>query len=125
MSLANVICNAVKIAKANLGDLVVQAVLRRTTGKTYDTATGRYESTTVNRDLEVAPDKFTYTEMNAADFNQTDVKLTVFNPDNDIEISTDDQIMYPAVGGALYSVWKVLPEHVGGYKPVIAVVLRK
>jgi hypothetical protein len=125
MSLADAICTAVRIAKQNLGDLIVLSTLKVKGDKTYDVGIGQYTYTETLRDVEVAPEKFTYEELGMVDYDQSDVKLVVFNQTNDIEITTSDQMEYPKGSGTWYEVKKVVPNYVGGYKPVLNVVLRK
>lgn len=121
--IASAVNSAIKIAKANLGDLLREHTLKKASGKTYDTATGRYTTTYVDLTVEGVPDKFSFQEMQAEDFVQTDVKMIIFNDDNNsLTITTDDALL---MDGVQYAIRKVDPVFVGGFKPMFQLALRK
>lgn len=123
MSLSDQVLAGIRIARANLGDLLVKATLIRVTGpKVYDTATGKYTVPTEEVEVDGFVDKFSFMELQAQDFNQTDIKFVVFNTENDLNVSTTDSIKF---AGITRSIIAVKPEYVGVYKPVIALTLRK
>lgn len=85
MSLSAVVNNAIKTARQGLGDLVQSATLRIITNQVYDTSKGEYVNTTEDRPVEVVKDTFTFHEQQLEDYRQTDIKLVLFNPNNDLE----------------------------------------
>ena len=121
MSLAGAINAAVKSAKRSLGDVIVQATLRKP-NSTYDTALGRYVDAPVDFSVEVAPDRFTLSEQQDPNYQILDVKLIVFNQNNDLEISTEHKMIYL---GHVYNIRKADPSPVGGFKPIWTVMIRK
>lgn len=122
MSLASAVNEAVRIARRNLGDAIVQATLHRTESKTYDSATGTYSSSPSEITIDGVVDKFTYTEESSQDYHVTDVKFAIFNPSNDLEIGLQDQITLHDI---VYRVHRVNPTYIGGFKPIITVILKK
>ena len=122
MSMAATINKAIRSARASLGDLVVGATLQFINQNVYNTTTGSYEPQTTSIPVEVIPDKFTFTEQQAGDYQITDIKLLVLNPDNDLEITTNHTIQYL---GQRFNIHKSEPAFIGAYKPVWTVVLRK
>lgn len=121
MSLAGAVNSAVKQARMALGDVIVNATLREV-NSVYDTTTGRYIDTDVDKSVEVAPDKFSFNELQDPGYQGTDVKLIVFNPNNDIDISINHKVIYL---GMQFNIRKIQPESVGGYKPIYTVILKK
>jgi hypothetical protein len=122
MSMTDVIMAAVRVAKEAAGDLVVKAMLRHKTGQTYDTATSKYVPSYDDTEVELVRDKFTFVEERDPTYQTTDMKILVFNPTNELDITTADRFTIDEVE---YSVKRVLPTYVGGYKPVIGLVLQK
>lgn len=122
MSISSAINQALKAARTQLGDLVKAATVRNVTGKTYDSSAGTYTPTTSDRLVEYVPDQFSYNEQMEQGFEQTDLKIGVLNPNNDITITTSDLMILDQVE---YRVRKVIPVYVGGFKPLLTVVLRR
>lgn len=123
MSLSDQVLAGIRIARVNLGDLLVKASLIRVTGpKVYNTSTGTYTVPTETIEVDGFVDKFSFSELQAQDFLQTDVKFVVFNTENELNITTADSIEF---AGVRRSIIAVKPEYVGIYKPVIALTLRK
>lgn len=121
MSLAGAVNAAVKAAKKSLGDVIVGAILRKP-NSTYDTTLGRYVDTQVDLPVEVAPDRFTFNEQQDQNYQINDVKLIVFNPNNDLEISTEHKIVYL---GYVFNIRKADPTPVGAFKPIWTVMIRR
>lgn len=122
MSLSSLVNSAIKQARTGLGDLVQSAILRTISGQTYDTATGRYTPVTQDRPVEIVKDQFTFHEQQLDDYRQTDIKLILFNPNNDLEPKMGDLIL---LNGVEYPIIKADPAFAGGYRPVWTLVLRK
>lgn len=120
MSLASTTIQAVRIAKIALGDLVTTTTLRSLVSRDY--VDGEYRITSVDKTVEVAVDKFTFHEQQLEKYQQTDVKLIVFNLNNDITISMQDQIIWNA---RELNVIEATPVYAGSTIPVWTVVLRK
>lgn len=122
MSLAGAVNAAVKAAKKGLGDLVSTAVLRKIVSETYNVGLGKYIPVTEDHTVEMVPDKFSYNEQQDADYLATDIKILVFNPDNDIVISPlSKMVLY----GTIYNIRKADPVYVGAFVPVWTVILKK
>lgn len=122
MSMAKAINDAIRIARVNMGDLIGKGTLRTISSKTYDAAVGRYVTTSADVEVEYVFDKFTYEEQQAEDFLQTDLKIVLFNPDNNLEPSTEDSMVIHSVE---YAIRKADPSFIGGYRPVWTLYLRK
>lgn len=122
MSLASLVNSAIKQARTGLGDLVQPAILRTISGQTYDTATGKYTPINQDRSVEVVKDQFTFHEQQLDDYRQTDIKLVLFNPNNDLEPKMGDFIL---LNGVEYPIIRADPAFAGGYRPVWTLVLRK
>lgn len=115
------ITKAIKVAKANLGDLVLSASLKRVTGQSY--VDGTYTPIETSTPVDLVVDKFSYNEMQSGEFKETDMKVSVFNNDaGDLSITTDDRIVLDSIQ---YSVYKVDPARVGPVIPLFEVVLRR
>lgn len=121
MSFAGLINQAVNTAKQALGDLVRPGTLRMVTGRTY--VDGAYVDTVEDIAIEIAPDKFTYLEQQEDDFVQTDVKLILFNPNNNLEPTNRHK--YVDEFGKVFEIKKSEPVRVGHYIPTWTLVLRK
>lgn len=122
MSLASAVNEAIIAAKAGLGDLVISAIHKKVTSKTYNAAAGKYEAVTTDIAVEGVADTFSFVEQQALDFNQSDVKFSVFNPGNDLEFSTEDKFVLYDVEMQIIRIHFV---YVGGFRPMITLVLRK
>lgn len=122
MSFAGAIDEALRIARRNLGDAIVQATLHRVESKTYDSATGTYSSSPSEIAIDGVIDQFTFLEQSAEDYQATDVKFSIFNPNNDIVIEIQDEITLHEVK---YRVHRVKPVYIGGRRPLITVILKK
>lgn len=122
MSLAQQVNQAINTAKAALGDLVVAGTLREVTGRTYDTGTGLYTDTVVDHPVEVAPDKFSYTDEQSGQFEQTDIKMILFNPNNDLFPTTKHQLI---LSTGTFNILKSDPSYAGSFIPAWTLVLRK
>lgn len=122
MSLVAQINQALNDAREALGDLVLDVTLRRTTAKVYNTATGTYTSTPVDVQAQGVMDQFTFTEMNAPNFDANQVKFTLFNPNNDLVVTPADFLIISAVQ---YPINKILKNYVGSTVPVFTLYLRK
>ncbi len=122
MSLSGAVNSAVKAARQGLGDLVTNATLRKINSETYDVAQGKYIPVTEDRTVEMVPDKFSYNEMQDTDYLVTDIKILVFNPDNDIAISP---LHHVVLHGTTYSIRKADPVYVGAFIPMWTVILKK
>lgn len=124
MTIASAINRAVTLAKQNMGDLVFSAVQKKKVSKTYNTATGRYVLVTDDVSVEGVFEKFSYQEMQSEDFVQTDIKVSIFNPDNTLSFDSEDSLV---IGSdvTLYAIRKIDPVRVGGFTPVFTLVLRK
>lgn len=122
MSLSNAINAAVAAARRALGDLITTATLKKVVSETYDTAQGKYVPVTQDISIQVAPDRFSYNEQLDPDYQMSDLKLIVFNPDNSITINTSHRLVYE---GVEYGVRKSDPTIVGGFRPIWTVMLRK
>lgn len=120
MSLAGTIVQAVKTARREMGDLIQPTVLRVMTDRQY--VDGRYVNQYDPRDVEVVMDKFTFHEQQLEDFQQTDVKLVLFNPNNDLRPTIQDQMTW---NGRDIPIIKSEPVYVGGHIPVWTIVLRQ
>lgn len=121
MSLSGAVNAAVKAAKKSLGDVIVGATLRKP-NSVYDTTQGKYVDAPVDTPVEVAPDRFTFNEQQDQNYQINDVKLIVFNPNNDLEISTEHKIVYL---GYVFNIRKADPTPVGGFKPIWTLMIRK
>lgn len=121
MSLAGAVNAAVKQARIALGDAIVTATIRKP-NSTYNASTGKYVDSPIDTPVEAASDKFTFNEMQDPGYQVTDVKLIIFNPNNDIDISIDHRILYL---GMNFNIRKIQPESIGGYKPIYTVILKK
>lgn len=121
MSLAQVIIEGIRVARSNLGDLIEKATLVTVT-KTYDTTQGKNVESKSEVEVEIVRDKFTWVEQQAPGFQETDVKVLMFNPNNDIEVDANARLV---LDDTTLHVKKVDPSWVGGYKPVITLVLRR
>lgn len=122
MSLSAVVNNAIKTARQGLGDLVQSATLRIITNRVYDTSKGEYVNTTEDRSVEVVKDTFTFHEQQLEDYRQTDIKLVLFNPNNDLEPTISHCLV---MNGVEYPIIKAEPAYAGGFRPVWTLVLRK
>lgn len=122
MSLAGVVNSAIKQARIGLGDLIQSGTLRLITGRTYNTSTGQYTNTTVDKAVEVVKDQFTFHEQQLDDYRQTDIKLILFNPNNDLEPTISHTMI---LSGIEYPIIKADPVFAGGYRPIWVLVLRK
>lgn len=120
MSLARLVNQAIKTARIELGDLIQPAILRTIVSRSY--VDGSYVPNTNDTPVEVAPDKFTFHEQQLEDYRQTDVKMILFNPDNNLEPSTGDFLV---LDGREIPIIKAEPAYAGGYRPVWTLVLRK
>lgn len=120
MSLSSTVVQAIKSAKRELGDLVQTTVLNVHTGRTY--VGGKYENTYDPKNVEVAMDKFTFHEQQLEDYQQTDVKLVLFNPNNDLKPTRQDIMVWE---GREIPIIRAEPVYVGGYIPVWTLVLRQ
>jgi hypothetical protein len=115
------VLKALKVAQANLGDLLRDVTLKRKTGEVY--ANGTYTPTEVDVSAKMAIDAFSYQEKESGLFKETDVKASIFNNDaGDLVVTTDDHIV---LDGIRYSVYRVNPAYVGGIVAVYEVILRR
>lgn len=121
MSIAGAIDQAIKVAKRNMGDLLVSMTLKVPGSTTY---VGGVKTTTYNDvTVEGVPDKFSYHEMQAEDFVQSDLKYVIFNnAAGTLDPKTDCQLV---IDGVAYQIRKVDPTKVGGFTVVFTLVLRK
>lgn len=120
MSLSRTVVDAVRIARREMGDLVKLTVLKVNTGQIYEG--GKYENTYDPQNVEVVVDKFTFHEQQLEDYQQTDVKLLIFNPNNDLKPSRKDLIVWDEKD---IPIIRADPIYVGGYIPAWTVVLRQ
>lgn len=120
MSLANTINQAVLAAKTALGDLVNKAVLRVMTDRQY--VNGQYIKNYTNVDVEVVVDKFSYHEQMLPSYQQTDVKLYLFNPNGDLNPTIQDMMTW---NGKDLAIIKAEPVYVGTQIPMWTIVLRQ
>ena len=121
MSMVTQIMGAIKTAKANLGDLLIEAVLQKVTGKTY--VNGTYVPTTVNVPIELVVDRFSIEERMAEGFKETDLKVSVFN--NDEQTLVIDPMDKVLLDGETYGILSVDPAYVGPIKALFELKLRK
>lgn len=121
MSFAALINQSINQAKKSLGDLVRPATLRMVAGREY--VDGSYVDVTEDIPVEIAPDKFSYMEQQAEDFVQTDVKVILFNPNNDLTPTTRHKIVDEM--GRVFEIKKSDPAVIGFYIPTWTLVLRK
>jgi len=120
MSLANTVGQALNQAQAALGDLVKTAVLKSFVSKTY--TNGQYVKTYNDLNVDVVTDKFSYHEQEMPDYQQTDIKLVVFNPLGNLNLTIQDMMVW---GTKELSVISADPVYVGNTIPVWSVVLRQ
>lgn len=121
MTLAGAINAAVVSARRSLKDVIVNATIR-IPNSTYDTDTGKYVDSPIDTSVEVAPDRFTFNEQQDENYQLSDVKLIVFNPNNDLEITTGHQVVYL---GSVFNIRKADPVNVGAFKPIWTLMIRK
>jgi hypothetical protein len=121
MSLSGAINSAIKVARAKLGDLVQSGTYRSFSGRSY--VAGVYTTTYINTPVDYAPDRFTLEETRDADYQLSDIKLVVFNPDNLISVFTvNDAFIMDSVQ---YNIRRVDVAKIGGFQPVVTIILRK
>lgn len=122
MSSAGLVRRAVTKAKIALGDTVINALLDKVS-TVYDTSTGRNVETVVTQSLEVVIVKADYLEIQAGDIRQSDIKVIVFNTEDDkVRVSVQDKIWLNSVQ---YNVVKSTPSYVGNVISIFEVFLRK
>lgn len=119
MSLSRQIFNAIRTAKRSLGDMVLTGQLIAYTTEYQD---GEYVNVGVERNIDIVPDQFSYEELTSLNINEIEVKLLVFNVNDDLVIKTEDKIRYK---GDEYSIYLIKPESVGALTPVYTVMLKK
>jgi hypothetical protein len=121
MSLSGAINSAIKVAKAKLGDMVRDGTYRSFTGRSY--IAGVYTPSYNNFPVSYAPDRFTLEEMQDADYQLSDVKIVVFNPDNQIgSFTVNDAFIMESVQ---YNIKRVNVAKIGNFQPVVTLVIRK
>ncbi len=120
MSLALTTAKAITMAQRSLGDLVKQATFRSVTGRTY--TAGQYVNEYTDVPVDVIVDKFSFHEQQMENYQQTDIKLVIFNPKNDLAPKLQDRMVW---GGKELLVIQADPVYVGAYCPVWTVVLRQ
>lgn len=121
MSISSTINQAIRIAKVNLGDAVSVAEYRRAVSSTYNTTTGQNEIVWESVNIEYVPDKFDFNELQSGAYEESDVKITVFNPDNTLVFKTKEIVV---IGGQELKVYRALPSKMGAFTPVWTLVLR-
>lgn len=122
MSISNTVQKAIRIAKVNLGDMVrIGQYLRRTSSQ-YNVATGDNSDVTETVNIQWVPDKFSYIELESGMYTEKDVKITVFNDNNDLNFVMDESI---TIDGQTYSIFKAFPTKIGSFTPVWSLVLRQ
>lgn len=121
MSLASAVDRAVRIARMNLGDTICIAQYARPTVAHYDTLNGTKESSTVTIDVEYVVDKFSYQELQSGQYQETDIKIVVFNSKNDLTFQVKEFIH---MDGVKRPIFKAMPNKIGPYTPVWSLVLR-
>lgn len=122
MSISSAVQKAIRIAKVNLGDIVRTGQYLRRVSSQYDVATGDHLDTTETVNIQWAPDKFSYTELESGMYLEKDVKIMVFNDNNDLNFNMDESIV---IDGQTYSVFKAFPTKVGSFTPIWSLVLRQ
>jgi hypothetical protein len=120
MSLSASINQGINLARSSLGDLVKSTTLRVMTGKTY--VAGKYIKTFKDVPVEVLVDKFSYHEQLLPDYQQTDVKLVLFNTLGTLNPNAEDLMVWI---GSEFSVDKADPVYVGSSIPIWMIFLRK
>jgi hypothetical protein len=121
MSMVAQIMQGIEIAKKNLGDLLLTATLRHQTGSTY--LSGTYTPATVDVPVQLVIDQFTKEDRERQDFQETDIKVSVFNnADQTLEVDYKDKIL---LNGVLYNIQVLNPAFVGNVKALFELVLRK
>ncbi len=121
MSMVAQVMEGIKIAKANLGDLLLSATLKHKTGETY--VGGTYTPTEDDVPIQIVIDQFTFEDRQMEDFRESDLKVSVFNNDaQDLVIDFSDKIL---LNGVRYDIVRLEPQYVGTVKAVYEVVLRK
>lgn len=122
MSISSAVQKAIRIAKVNLGDIVSTGQYVRKISSQYDTSTGNNSQVTENIDIQWAPDKFSYVELESGMYTEKDVKVMVFNDLNNLNFIVDESII---LDGQTYSVFKAFPIKVGSFTPIWSLVLRQ
>lgn len=119
MSLTSVIVNGIRRAKAAAGDLIVPIILVRTE-KTY--LNGVNSEIKTNQTMQGFVEKYTNDEVDGASVRRDDFKITIFNDNADITITTSDRLIFDNLS---LEVVKIDPQFVGPLKPLIMVQGRR
>ena len=121
MSLSSIVQRAISIAKRNLGDVVLTATYESTFGELYDATQGINQVISSVKSIEYTPDKFTFQELQSGQYQETDVKITVFNSENDLVFQVKEFI---TIDGKKRPIFRAIPVKVGTYTPVWTLILR-
>lgn len=119
--MSSMILRGIGKAKQALGGLVVTGILD-STASVYNVATGVNEISKTSRTIDAAIVKLDYVELSNPVVAQADMKLIVFNADQDLNILLTDKIWIKSVE---YSIIKVQPVMVGTVTAVYEVYLRR
>lgn len=119
MSLKEVIIDAVATAKQQLGDLIIDVVLRRVQSQ-YDPSVSKTVTTELTSTIQMAILKFEFKEIDGSLVKSDDMKGLIFNVDQDIKIT--DKVSFQNIE---YDVIKLTPTYAGDTLVLIEVQLRK
>ena len=121
MSLAGIVQKAIKIAKRNLGDVVATTTYSYPATSDYDVSQGSTDVTWASAQIEYVVDKFTFEELQSGQYQETDVKITVFNPEGTLNFQIKEFVL---LDGKALPIFRAIPIKVGAYTPVWSLILR-
>ena len=120
--LASTIYSAVLGAKGKLGSLVIQATLKTAGVASYNAASGVKSTATTDKSIDVVVDKFAFNEIDGEQVKSSDVKLVMFNNDDDTVPSLSDRVV---LNGVTYDLINVNPVQAGSKVIIFMLQLRR